>query len=973
MTTSQPTEAKSARLMRPLRSPMLAVGGLLLGLTLGVGLADLWAALSPVARVAAGAVVVAAGLALWRHWQHQMRLEAIEHDLQQERLQRLERRAYQLDEAEHLVDVGSFDWFPRTDELHWSEQHFRLWGYEPGMVQPSLALFQQHLHPDDAETVSQELQRALSGEQRYDCVHRVLRADGTVRTVHARGEVFFDAQGQANRMIGAVLDITERVAAADAQRVYAFVLDAITDPVSAIDSNETYRLANRAWLEMNRRTLDESLGRTVSDLFEVEVSPERRQAVTASLAGQHGLSVRALSPSAGNQGRRIETRYFPFQDPAVSWRGAVMITRDVTEDEAIREALTASVDNLRLTLNTVGDAIFATDAAGPDEPVLFANDQLLALWNIELAPGQPLTARVIVDHAVRLFLDPQGEAARVQAIIAANLDTDDRVELKDGRVLMRRSRAAFTSARPVRVWSFRDITAEEVAVRSLADAEARQRTLLGAFPGFIWVIDDEERLVYLNPPAAAVYHPRVPKPGVDIVQLFGSLVADRVRPLIRRALAGDVQSMEWHRKSSSGRSPDDLLLKVVPGSSPDGRRLCYAFGIDISALKRTQSALEAARDEAERANQAKTQFLSSMSHELRTPLNAVIGFSQVLEQNNERNLTDRQVRQLGEIRRAGNHLLELINDLLDLARIEAGRTTLALEPLPLADLADESLRLVQPLAVHHGRVLMPPAGGPVDVLADRMRLKQVLLNLLSNAIKYNRDGGRVHLTWRLDGEQVLIEVRDEGEGLSPQAQARLFQPFERLDADSGNTVGTGIGLSLSRELVHLMQGEIGVRSVVGEGSCFWVRLPVAARPALPEVFESARLLYVDDNPVNLALMEGLFEEHPALHLTTTADPTAVETLLQQQPVDLLLVDLQMPVMDGFQLMSHVSARAMAAPLPVIAVSADSTPQTRERCEAMGFFGHVSKPVDADELFATVGRALQQVRAAQAPGRATPPT
>jgi CheY-like chemotaxis protein len=268
---------------------------------------------------------------------------------------------------------------------------------------------------------------------------------------------------------------------------------------------------------------------------------------------------------------------------------------------------------------------------------------------------------------------------------------------------------------------------------------------------------------------------------------------------------------------------------------------------------------------------------------------------------------------------------------------------------------------------------MPPAGGHVDVLADRMRLKQVLLNLLSNAIKYNRDGGRVHLTWRLDGEQVLIEVRDEGEGLSPQAQARLFQPFERLDADSGNTVGTGIGLSLSRELVHLMQGEIGVRSVVGEGSCFWVRLPVAARPALPEVFESARLLYVDDNPVNLALMEGLFEEHPALHLTTTADPTAVETLLQQQPVDLLLVDLQMPVMDGFQLMSHVSARAMAAPLPVIAVSADSTPQTRERCEAMGFFGHVSKPVDADELFATVGRALQQVRAAQAPGRATPPT
>jgi PAS domain S-box-containing protein len=953
------TMADGARPLQQLPAALLMAVALA-GLAAGAALTLAWPLL-PWAGHAALLVLlaVAAGLG-WRHTRQVQRHAGIEHDLQTERMRRLERRAQQLDEAEHLVDVGSFDWYVQRNELHWSEQHFRLWGYEPGTVVPTLELFQRHLHPDDAQRVSDLLQQALLGRTGYDCMHRVQRSDGSVRVVRARGTVRFDDEGRAQRMIGAVLDITERVQAEDTLRLHAFVLDAIADPVGVIDAATRYRLVNRAWLAANGRTLDTTLGRAIDDIYTVVVSPERRQMVLDCVAGKPVTAVRSVSPSPLNAGRRIETRYFPFRDPAVTWHGAVMISRDVTEDEAVRHALATSVGNLELTLNTIGDAIFATDAASPDEPVLFANHQLRELWQIDLRDGQPLTARMIIEHAVRHFRDPGAEVARINAIIEGNEDADDRLELNDGRVLMRRCRATPRAPRTVRVWAFRDITGEARAQVALAESERRQRRLLEAFPGYIWVIDAQEKLVYLNPAAAAVYRPQAPEPGTSMRRVFGPDVADRVRPAVKRALTGETLTLDWHRPSASGRSPDDLLIKLVPGQGADGSRQCMAFGIDISSLKQAEAALVAARDEAERANLAKTQFLSSMSHELRTPLNAVIGFSQVLERNSDRNLNPHQLRQLGEIRRAGNHLLDLINGLLDLARIEAGHTELALSTVPVDDVFDECLQLVQPLALRQGLTLVGPGPGAGEVLADRMRLKQVLLNLLSNAIKYSQAGGTVRLRWQVDPASLCIEVHDEGPGLSPEAQARLFRPFERLGAEGSDVAGTGIGLALSRHLVVLMQGEIGVRSQVGQGSCFWFRLQRAG----DSLGRAATLLYVDDNPVNLTLMEGLFTERPNLQLRTSADPRAALASLRQQPVQLLLLDLQMPDLDGFAFFAAVQADPALRGLPVLAVSADATTATRQRCHELGFVGLVVKPIDADGLFTAVALALQVARAAE---------
>jgi signal transduction histidine kinase/CheY-like chemotaxis protein len=818
------------------------------GIALGLLLAWAWSYLPRAAGLGLALLLLAVATAVGARLLRQARRRSAEETLQQEHLTQLERRARQFAVAEQLVAVSSFDWYPLSGDLHWSDQHYRLWGYEPGAVTPSLELFRRHVHPDDAASVDAALQQALQGQAPYDCRHRVLRSDGSVRHVHARGQVDIDAEGRGWRMIGALVDVSDQMRTQAEQRVVEFVLDAITDTVSAIDDNLHYRIANRAWLQAFGWRRDQVLGRPLQQVFPHVVSPQRRAAMLSCLTEDRVITVRGPSPSALQPDRILETRYFPFHDPSAAWRGTVMVSRDVTEDDAMRTALAA--------------------------------------------------------------------------------------------------------------------------------AEARQGSLMEAFPGYIWVVGADFRVLYLNPAAAAIYQPVVVEPGMAAERLFPPVVYTHVRPMIERALDGQTQSIEWHSVAPGENNPADLLVKLVPGTAPDGQRACFAFGLDISSLKQAEAALLAAKDEAERANQAKTQFLSAMSHELRTPLNAVIGFSQVLELDSNDSLSERQRRQVGEIHRAGKHLLALINDLLDLARIEAGHTTLELSPVALPELFDECLQLVRPLAEHQSLSLQPAPEAAGRVLAHRMRLKQVLLNLLSNAIKYNREGGRVVLHCRRDGAQVMIEIEDEGPGLSAEAQARLFQPYERLDADATDVVGTGIGLALSSQLMQLMQGSIGVRSAPGQGSCFWLRLPAceaaahappAAETAMPAPPAATRVLYLDDNPVNLALMEGLFEERPLLRLRTLDDPQLALQTLPQQPVDLLLVDLQMPVLDGFEVLARLRADPATRALPVIAVSADATPQTVERCRRLGFADHIAKPIDAARLFAAVDRAL----ATAAPAAPTP--
>jgi CheY-like chemotaxis protein len=376
--------------------------------------------------------------------------------------------------------------------------------------------------------------------------------------------------------------------------------------------------------------------------------------------------------------------------------------------------------------------------------------------------------------------------------------------------------------------------------------------------------------------------------------------------------------------------------------------------------------------EAERASAAKTEFLSRMSHELRTPLNAILGFGQLLELAP---LPESEGGHARHIVRAGEHLLALINEVLDLATVESGRIDLELQPVALRALIDECVALVQPAARQAELTIDCRVHADcLPVRADRGRLKQVLINLLSNAVKYNRPGGEVVIDCHCEqGGLCEVRVTDTGPGLDAEQLARLFQPFERLAARETAIEGTGIGLSVCKRLTEAMGGQIGAFSEPARGSRFWLRLPTVTAgpeplppdhaPSAADNFRSGHtarrftVLLVEDNLANLRLMQHIFVRRRDLDLISTTDPRQALALAQRHQPQLLLLDIQLPHLDGYQLLDLL--RQAGITTPVVAVSANAMPADVARAVASGFDDYLSKPIDIQRLLATIDRLLPE--------------
>ncbi len=457
---------------------------------------------------------------------------------------------------------------------------------------------------------------------------------------------------------------------------------------------------------------------------------------------------------------------------------------------------------------------------------------------------------------------------------------------------------------------------------------------------------------------------------------------ERAEAGIKRVLSGNkVTDYELTARARDGK--ETVVSYNATTFHDRDRKLqgVFAAARDVTERKRFEHTLqennvelERARAAAEKANLAKSDFLSSMSHELRSPLNAILGFAQLINSDSPPP-TPSQTASIDQILHAGWYLLELINEILDLAQIESGKLALSREPTSLADVMLECQAMIEPQAQKRGvTITFPQSGMPYYVDADRTRLKQVLINLLSNAIKYNQANGTVVVDCALNTpERTRISVRDNGAGLSPDMLQQLFQPFNRLGQERSAEEGTGIGLVMSKRLIELMGGLIGVESTVGSGSVFWFELNSATEPQLgldtaePAAIAPAQiedgailrtLLYVEDNPANLKLIEQLIARRSDIRLLSARDGNLGIQLAHTHQPDVILMDINLPGISGIEALKILREDLATAHIPVVALSANAMPRDIEKGLQAGFFRYLTKPIKIGEFMETLELALQ---------------
>ena len=412
--------------------------------------------------------------------------------------------------------------------------------------------------------------------------------------------------------------------------------------------------------------------------------------------------------------------------------------------------------------------------------------------------------------------------------------------------------------------------------------------------------------------------------------------------------------------------------RALPVTEADGSVVWYGHTADLTEHKEYQD-VKVAAQVADAANRAKSEFLSRMSHELRTPLNAVLGFAQLLRLDRQHPLTDGQRSKVELIERAGGHLLGVISDVLDLSRIDSGSLPLSIEAVPLVHVLEEAVSMVGAAATDAGVVLVPPqVQAGMNVFADRLRLRQILVNLLTNAIKYNRRGGRVMVSVWPDAGQIAMEVSDTGRGLSAEQCQHLFEPFNRLGAENSGIEGTGIGLVIVRRLIELMSGHIEVASEVGVGTRFIVWMPQAELPEAdwddaevttisgtlngPET--GYTVLYAEDNEVNVALFKQVMSLRPQCRLMVANSGKQALALAAMQRPDLVLLDMHLGDMTGFELADALDRNPLTAGLPRVALSADAMPDTIHEARSRGFAAYLTKPLDVVAVLRCLDEVMQ---------------
>ena len=794
-----------------------------------------------------------------------------------------------LAEAQRVAKLGSWEWDVATGAVNWSDEMYRIYGYEPHAFTPTLHSAMAAVHPDEAAQVAERTEHVLRSQAPFEYDNRIVRPDGEVRFIRGRGVVKTDEEGAPVRVIGTVQDITERHLQEEHLARMKAALDATMDGICIVSREGVFEYVNQAKAStFGCRGPEEMVGRRWREFYPAaEVERIEEEILPGfELTGRWRGEVTA---------RRTDGSTFPAMASMTRidedrW---VQVDWDLTEQRRAQDELRRRGEMVRLLQMA---ATAANESATLEQALHVVVEQVCRFTHLDAG------------HAY--LADPgTGELAPTNI---------------------------WCTADPGRFAVFQRATRE---ARFAAGDGLPGRALAAGGP--VWVEDlaADARFSRQAAAEAADLHAGVAFPvlaGADVVAVL-EFFSTRLLP------------------------PDALLQDTLGNVGTQLGR--------VAERTRAEAELRAAREEAERANRAKSEFLSRMSHELRTPLNAILGFGQLLEVDVERE-EDRESVEL--ILRAGRHLLALIDEVLDLSRIEAGEMSLSVEPVSVREAAYQSLDLVRHMATERGIEIVVPGDLAPErrVRADLQRLKQVLLNLLSNAIKYNRAGGTVSVTYEEAADAKLrIVVSDTGYGIPEEKLRRLFVPFDRLDAERTAVEGTGLGLALSRGLMHAMGGTLGVESREGVGSRFWVELPLAeeeapdaprrrADPAPePESGTTHTVLVIEDNLANVRLMERIFRRRPHVRLLVAMQGSMGLELARQHRPGLILLDLNLPGISGREVLRELRSDPALRHVPVVMVSGDAMPEKVERLKEEGAHGYITKPFNVNEVLRLVDETL----------------
>jgi PAS domain S-box-containing protein len=693
-----------------------------------------------------------------------------------------------------------------------------------------------------------------------------------------------------------------------------------------------------------------------------------------------------------SEGGGFEERFWsPLNTPVLGDHGRVAYiihrVEDVTELvqlkrtnlEQERELRAASVRSLNYSklLDTAPDAIVV---AGDDGRIQLVNLQAEVMFGYarEALVGQPLDILIPerfhaqhVAHLSRYFTQPSARPMGSGLQLYGRRKDGSELPIEVSLSPHQDEHGLTVSA------SIRDITERqrlEEAARLTAD---RLRSAVESIQDAFVLFDADDRLVLCNSVYRRLIHEASPgafvgKPYEELLDAWLDNV-DLPEPAARERYRQErlAQRAQQPTLSFDVHLRDGRTLRVSDRRTAEGGRVQTIW--DLTEDEQRSGELREARATAEAASAAKSDFLSSMSHELRTPLNAILGFAQLLARDKREPLSDRHRERVEHIMRGGEHFLRLIDDILDLSKIEAGRVSMSLEPVSVAEVLEEVKQTLEPIAARQDIALelAPLPEGAVMVTADRTRFAQILMNFGSNAIKYNRPAGRARFVVELaPAGRVRITVIDTGLGIPLDHQDKVFQPFQRAGQEAGPIEGTGIGLAITKRLAELMGGRVGFRSVPERGSEFWVEMPVPAAgertaPA-PVPLERAAVhhdgarhlvLYVEDNPTNVVFMRDLMGTFDHIELITAPTAEIGVELARARLPELVIMDINLPGMSGLDALRALRAAPETAHIPVIALTAAASERDRQRGIEAGFYRYLTKPVKVDELIASVESLL----------------